>query len=83
MDDQQAFDFLDILTIFSVALQVDQAIGLQKQATNNDLLKELRNNVALLNSKLDRLLRLAEGNNKDADKHPSNARSTSQFANNR
>lgn len=72
-NEQQAFDFLDILTIFSVALQIDQAIELQKQATNNDLIKELRNDVDILSSKLDRLLQLAEGNSRDADMHPLNA----------
>lgn len=67
MGEQQAFDFLDILTIFSVALQVDQTIELQKQATNNDLLKVLQKDVDMLNSKLDRLLQLVEDSSKGAE----------------
>lgn len=71
--EQQAFDFLDLLTIFSVALQVDQTIKLQEQASNDDLLKALQESVDILNSKLDRLLQLAEDSSRDAGKRLSSA----------
>lgn len=82
-NEQQAFDFLDILTIFSVAMQVDQTIKLQEQATNDDILRELKTDLALVNLKLDRLLQPVEGNSKDVGKRPSNVQSTSPYASNR
>ena len=74
MNEDQNFEFLDIITILSFAMQVQNAIDISAQATNNDLLEELHKDVDILNSKLDRLLQLVEGSNIDADKHPSNAR---------
>ena len=71
MGKEQQFEFLDIITILGFAMQVQ---NISKQATNNDLLEELHRDVAMLNSKLDRLLSLAEGNNTDVDKHPWSAR---------
>lgn len=71
MGEEQQFEFLDIITILGFAMQVQ---NISEQATNNDLLEELHKDVAILNSKLDRLLSLAEGNNTDADKHPWSAR---------
>ena len=70
MGKDQQFEFLDIITILGFAMQVQNAADVSNQATNNDLLEELHRNVAMLNSKLDRLLSLAEGNNTDVDKRP-------------
>lgn len=70
MGKDQQFEFLDIITILGFAMQVQNAANVSNQATNNDLLEELHRDVAMLNSKLDRLLSLAEGNNTDVDKHP-------------
>lgn len=70
MNEDQNFEFLDIITILSFAMQVQNAVDISAQATNNDLLEELHRDVDILNSKLDRLLQLVEGSNTDADKHP-------------
>lgn len=70
MGEEQQFEFLDIITILGFAMQVQNAADISKQATNNDLLEELHRDVAILNSKLDRLLSLAEDNSTDVDKHP-------------
>lgn len=72
MNSQQNFEFLDIITILSFAMQLMNNDSLQRQATNNDLLNELHRDVDMLSSKLDRLLLLVEGNNTDAGTHPSN-----------
>lgn len=73
MNEDQNFEFLDMITILSFAMQVQNTIDISAQATNNDLLEELHRDVDILNSKLDRLLQLVEGSSTDADKHPSNA----------
>lgn len=59
MNENAQFNFLDILTIISVALQMQDHIT---SVTKQDFIT--------LNQKLDRLLQLAEGNNRDADMHP-------------
>lgn len=59
MNDQQAFNFLDKLTMISVALQM------------NDHINNInRKDIIVINQKLDRLLQLVSSNSKDADKHP-------------
>lgn len=72
MNNQQNFEFLDIITILGFAMQLMNNDELQRQATNNDLLNELHQDMDMLNSKLDRLLSLVEGNSTGADKRPSN-----------
>lgn len=72
MDNQQNFEFLDIITILGFAMQLMNNDALQRQATNNDLLNELRRDVNMLSSKLDRLISLAEGSSTNADKRPLN-----------
>lgn len=62
MYNPQNLDFLDILTIFNAGLQLQ---GYINAATKQDIM--------VLNQKLDRLLQLVEGNSTDADTHPSNA----------
>lgn len=62
MDEQQAFNFLDLLAIFNTGLQLQ---GYVNQVTRKDIL--------IINQKLDRLLLLVEGSSTDADRHPSNA----------
>ena len=60
MGDQQAFDFLDLLTIFNTGLQVQ---GYINAVTKQDIM--------VINQKLDLLLQLVSDSSKDADKHPS------------
>ena len=57
MGDQQQFDFLDILTMISTALQFQEHI-----------IGVTRRDIMVLNAKLDRLLQLAEDNSKGVDK---------------
>ena len=68
MSEKQQFEFLDLITILGFAMKVQNATDISKQTTNNDLLEELHRDIAILNAKLDRLLSLAEDNNKDVDK---------------
>lgn len=77
MDNQQ-FEFLDILTMLGFAMQLQNMTDISKQATNNDILKELQQDVVVINSKLDRLLLLAVSGSTDAGKHPSSAQSASR-----
>lgn len=70
MDEQQQFDFLDIITILSFALQMQMALS---QTSNDQIMVELHRDVDMLSSKLDRLLELCEENSTDADKHLSSA----------
>lgn len=69
MYNQQSFEFLDIITILSFAMQLMNNDALAKQSTNDDVLDELRADVSVLNQKLDRLLSLVEGSSTDAGKH--------------
>lgn len=62
MNDQQSFEFLDIITILSFAMQLSNNAALAKQATNNDLLEELHKDVDVLNSKLDMILSVLSSN---------------------
>lgn len=71
MNNQQNFEFLDIITILGFAMQLMNNEALARQATNNDLLNELHKDVDILNSKLDRLISLVEGNSTSAGMHPS------------
>lgn len=70
MDEQQQFDFLDMITILSFALQMQTALS---QTSNNQIMAELHRDVDMLSSKLDRLLELYEESSIDVDKHPSSA----------
>lgn len=63
MDEQQSFDFLDLITIFSTGLQVQ---GYVNAVTKRD--------IAEINRKLDRLLYAVEGSNTDAGSRPCSAR---------
>lgn len=70
MNNQQNFEFLDVITILSFAMQLMNNEALAKQSTNDDILEELRTDVAMLNLKLDRLLSLVAGSNTDVGKRP-------------
>lgn len=59
MNEQQAFDFLDVLAIFTAGLQLDEHIN---SVTRADIM--------VLNQKLDRLISIVSNNNKDVDKRP-------------
>lgn len=52
---QSNFNLLDILNIFIIFLQLRTQLKLDKQATNNDLLKELNKDVDLILERLDRI----------------------------
>lgn len=52
---QSNFNLLDILNIFIIFLQFRTQLKLDKQATNNDLLKELNKDVDLILERLDRI----------------------------
>jgi hypothetical protein len=54
------YDFLDVITILNLGLQMQEFL------TSPSYWQ-------VVNSKLDRSLQIAEGNNTDAGKHPSNA----------
>lgn len=58
MDNQQ-FDFLDLLTIFNTGLQIQNTVDMPT-----------RQDIMVLNAKLDRLLQLVEGSSRDADRRP-------------
>lgn len=52
---QSNLNFLDILNIFIIFLQLRTQLKLDKQATNNDLLKELNKDMDLILERLDRI----------------------------
>lgn len=70
MNNQQNFEFLDIITILSFAMQLMNNDALARQATNNDLLNELHTDMDMLNSKLDQLISLVLSSSTNADKRP-------------
>ena len=47
------FEILDVLAIISFALQLHSAIELSKQATNNDVIHDIHQDIERLESKLD------------------------------
>lgn len=52
---QSNFNLLDILNLFIIFLQLKTQMKLDKQATNNDLLRELNKDVDLILERLDRI----------------------------
>lgn len=52
---QSDFSFLDLLNLIGIGLQLVTQLKLNKQATNNDLLKELNKDVDLILERLDRI----------------------------
>lgn len=70
MDEQQQFDFLDILAILSFAIQLQTVMT---QTSNNQIMEELHKDVDILSSKLDQLLLIVSRNSTSADMHPSSA----------
>lgn len=52
---QNDFSFLDLLNLIGIGLQIVTQLKLNKQATNNDLLKELNKDVDLILERLDRI----------------------------
>lgn len=52
---QSNFNLLDILNIVIIFLQLKTQLKLDRQATNNDLLKELNKDVDLILERLDRI----------------------------
>lgn len=70
MNNQQNFEFLDIITILGFAMQLMNNEALARQATNNDLLNELHQDMDVLNSKLDQLISLVSGSSTGVDTRP-------------
>lgn len=51
-------EFLDVLTIISFTLQVQSYQALQKQATNNEVIEGIHNDIMRLDQKLDKIIEL-------------------------
>lgn len=51
-------EFLDIRAIVSFALQIQNTEQLHKQATNNDVIRDIHEDIDLLDRKLDAILHL-------------------------
>lgn len=49
-------ELLDIITLISFAMQLQNAEQLRKQATNNDVINDIHNDIMQLDAKLDRIL---------------------------
>lgn len=50
------FEILDVLTIISFALQLQNTTELSKQATNNDVIHDIHQDIERLESKLDSVI---------------------------
>lgn len=50
------FEFLDILAIVSFALQMDMIEQMSKQATNDDIIAHLHNDIAVVDKKLNAII---------------------------
>lgn len=50
--------FLDILSIISFSMQVQNYQALQKQATNNEVIEDIHNDIMRLDQKLDKIIEL-------------------------
>lgn len=55
--EQQPFEFLDIVTILSFAMQLHADEQIAKQATNNDILVNLHKNLATVDAKLNAIIK--------------------------
>lgn len=55
--DQQEFEFLDIITILSFAMQLHTDEQIAKQATNNDILVNLHRDLAVVDTKLNAIIK--------------------------
>ena len=51
-------EFLDVLTIISSTLQIQSYQALQKQATNNEVIENIHNDIMRLDKKLDKIIKL-------------------------
>ena len=56
MLDQQ-FEFLDMLAIVSFAMQMDMMEQMSKQATNDDIIRHLHQDLVVVDRKLDAIIR--------------------------
>lgn len=53
-------EFLDILSIVSFMMQLQNAEQLRKQATNNEVIKDIHEDIMQLDAKLNLILELLE-----------------------
>lgn len=59
-NNSQQFEFLDILTLLSFYLQVINMEELKRQATNDDIIDELKSDMKEINEKLEKVLKILE-----------------------
>lgn len=52
----QSLEFLDMLAIVSFALQMEVIEQMNKQATNDDIIKHLHQDIAAVDQKLDTIM---------------------------
>lgn len=56
----RSLELLDIITIFSLAYQIDSNRQLREQSTNDDILKEISDFAEKLTNQNDRIIQLLE-----------------------
>ena len=76
--DNQSFELLDILSIISFAMQVQNTQQLAHQATNDDVIASIHGDIEEVNQKLDLLIGIVSRSSTDAGMHPSSAQSTEE-----
>ena len=62
MENNNNLEFLDILSIISFAIQLQNTQQLQQQATNNEVIEDIHNDIMQLDAKLNCILELLSGN---------------------
>lgn len=55
-NNNKQFEILDILTLLSFYLQVINLEELKRQATNDDIIEEIKNDMSRINEKLDYII---------------------------
>lgn len=58
-------EFLDVLAIISFMMQLQNAAQLRKQATNNDVIRDIHEDIDRLDRKLDAILQLLSSHTLD------------------
>ena len=54
--ENNSLEFLDLLTIISFAIQMQNTVALSKQATNNDVINDIHQDIERLDHKLDLII---------------------------
>lgn len=58
-NNNKQFEILDILTLMSFYLQVTNLEELKRQATNDDIIGEIKNDMSRINEKLDYIINIS------------------------